>query len=82
MPDGANRFFARGKSIWVCSNMTTLMYRRRAADYLQASQENDDPKDRLELLRVALAWAELARLAESNQRTTQAGDVFKVLASG
>jgi hypothetical protein len=60
--------------------MTTLMYRRRAADCLQASQENDDPKDRLELLRIALAWAELARMAESNQRTTPGGDVLKVLA--
>ena len=47
--------------------MTTLMYRRRAVDCLQASHETDDPKDRLELLRMALAWAELARLAESNQ---------------
>jgi hypothetical protein len=46
------------------SSMTTLLYRRRAADCLRTSQETDDPKARAELLAMAMAWAELAQLAE------------------
>lgn len=50
--------------------MTTLLYRRRAADCLEASRDTDDARARSELLRMALAWAELARWVESNQTTT------------
>jgi hypothetical protein len=44
--------------------MTTLLYRRRAAECLRTSQETDDPKARGELLTMAMAWADLAQLAE------------------
>jgi hypothetical protein len=52
--------------------MTTLLYRRRAAEYLRTSQETDDPKARSELLTMAIAWAELAQWAESGNQTTTA----------
>jgi hypothetical protein len=54
--------------------MTTLPYRRRAAECLQSSQETVDPKARSELLTMAMAWADLARWTENGKSNDDTGD--------
>jgi hypothetical protein len=45
--------------------MVALQYRRRAAECLQILRKTDEPQARSELLAIAMAWTDLAQLAES-----------------